>query len=110
MFRKFDDLYVHLDVGHAYLKADKDMVSWFLDNYGDRLEHVHFSDNYRIRDNHLALGQGTIPWVKTIRTLKKHGYDNTITLETFYMDASGQSRRDPKLYSRKKLIEWWNRC
>lgn len=110
MFNKFDNLYLHLDVGHAYLKPDQDMVSWFLNNYADRLEHVHFSDNHKKRDNHLALGKGKIPWVKTIKTLKDYGYDNTITLETFYMSRIKLSRKDPKLYSRKKLIDWWNRC
>ncbi|MBU2561863.1 MAG: sugar phosphate isomerase/epimerase [Nanoarchaeota archaeon] len=108
IFKRYPKLKLHLDIGHCYLRPKKDMVSWFLKNYGDRIEHVHFSDNLGRKDNHYALGEGAVPWLKTIRLLKKYGYDGTITLETFFM--RGKRRQNAFLYSRNKLLKWWGNC
>jgi sugar phosphate isomerase/epimerase len=81
-----DDVKVHLDVGHCFVNTDRNLVDEFFTTFGDRIVHVHFSDNYGNRDDHLPLGSGSIDWVKVVDILRKHGYDKTITLEVFTQD------------------------
>ena len=48
-----------------------------------RIGHLHVSDNQGKRDDHLAVGQGTIKFVDLVMRLKGVGYDDTVTLEVF---------------------------
>ena len=92
----------HLDVGHANLNVERNQTEEFLKAFGDRLVHVHLSDNFgKGEDLHLPLGAGTINWEKIISLLKQSGYDGTITLEVFSPD------RRYLLFSRDKLREIW---
>ena len=70
--------------------------------YGDRLAHVHISDNTGgTEDRHLPLGAGTIDWRTAVRWLKDAGYDGTVTLEVF-------SRAPEHLRTSRKLwLGWW---
>lgn len=92
---------LHLDIGHANIRTNKSHAPSLLARYADRLLHVHFSDNKGRGDDHLAIGAGTIDWKREIRALKASGYDNTITLETFYGDS------DLVAYSRDKVRRLW---
>jgi sugar phosphate isomerase/epimerase len=78
---------LHLDVGHANLNLGlgvPNRTAAFIEAFGDRLEHVHISDNRGGADDlHLPLGAGTIDWRATVRALKDIGYDKTVTLEVF---------------------------
>src|SRR5919199_172500 len=81
----------HLDVGHAHLGGDRTLE--LLEAFGDRLAHVHASDNFGVDDLHLPLGAGSIPWAEVVAALKRCGYDATVTLEVFspqprHLDAS----------------------
>ena len=92
----------HLDVGHANLNAEKNRTGEFLQAFHDRLAHVHFSDNFGMREDlHLPLGAGTIDWRGIISILKSFQYDGSITLEVFSPD------RRYLLASRDKLREIW---
>jgi sugar phosphate isomerase/epimerase len=97
----------HLDVGHANLRlgqGDKIRTAALLDAHGARLRHVHISDNRGgAEDLHLPLGAGTIDWKETIRLLKGHGYDSTVTLEVFSRE------REHLRTSRRLWLEWWSR-
>lgn len=89
----------HLDVGHAYVAGlDLDHL---LRHLGSRLAHVHMSDNRGRFDDHLPMGAGRIDWPATIRSLKRCGYDGTITLEVFTPDT------DYLLISAAKVRAWW---
>ncbi len=87
IFNEFPSLQLTLDTGHANL-ADpngyrlKELVAHF----GDKLGHVHVSDNMGMRDEHLAVGRGTVNFPALIRALKNTGYNDTITLEVFSDD------------------------
>ena len=50
----------HLDVAHAHLGGERRRE--LLDAFGDRLGHVHASDNFGADDLHLPLGAGSIRW------------------------------------------------
>lgn len=95
------DLGLHLDVGHANLNlgiGEKNRSGEFVERFGDRLMHVHISDNRGGgQDLHLPLGAGTIDWRGTVRALKDVGYDDTVTLEVFSRE------RD---YLRQSRIFW----
>ena len=96
----------HLDVGHANLNLGlrgKNRTPELVAAFGDRLVHVHISDNRGGSDDlHLPLGAGTIDWKMAVRTLKDAGYDGTVTLEVF-------SRETEYLkLSRRLWLEWWS--
>jgi sugar phosphate isomerase/epimerase len=99
------ELGFHLDVGHANLRlglGEPNRTAALLDAFGDRLAHVHVSDNRGgPEDLHLPLGAGVIDWKGAIRTLKEAGWDGTVTLEVFSRE------RDYLRASRRSWIEWW---
>ena len=90
----------HLDVGHANVGGDR--LEPLLAALGDRIAHVHMSDNRGRYDDHMPLGAGWIDYPRAVRLLKATGYDGTITLEVFGND------RDYLLMSVKKLRQWWD--
>lgn len=89
----------HLDIGHAHVGGDR--LEGLLKAFGDRLCHVHASDNRGFADDHMPLGSGRIDWLRAVRLLKAQGYQGTITLEVFTED------RDYLLQSAEKLRQWW---
>ena len=93
------DVRFHLDVGHAHLGGDP--PGELLDAFGDRLAHVHVSDNFGVDDLHLPLGAGSIAWHDVIETLRGVGYDGTVTLEVH----SPESRHAE--VSLALWREWW---
>ena len=115
MFADVDDLKVifdsvpevgfHLDVGHANLRlgrGEKNRTKELLAAFGDRLSHVHLSDNRGgDQDLHLPLGAGTIDWSGAARLLHEIGWDGTVTLEVFSRE------REYLRMSRKLWLTWW---
>lgn len=89
IFRTLPQLEFTLDSGHANL-GDKEGNRLFkmVERFGDRIGHVHLSDNRGIHDDHLALGRGNINFHGLVKMLHSIGYDNTITLEVFDGDRS----------------------
>lgn len=90
-FRKYVDIFVQ----------KKNLAEDFFKEFGEDIVHLHFSDNNGKKDDHLPLGCGGINWEETVRTVKRFGFDGTITLEVFVPD------RGYLLLSRDKLKGWW---
>ncbi len=68
-----------LDFGHLHtLREDP---AHFVAALGERLVHVHLHDNQGERDEHLGLGQGTVPWEAALRALAATGYRGAVILE-----------------------------
>jgi sugar phosphate isomerase/epimerase len=89
----------HLDVGHAHLGGNR--LHQLLEAFGERLAHVHVSDNLGVDDLHLPLGAGAIVWDDVVAALKALAYDSTVTIEVFsrpYVSSSAQLWR-----------EWWDK-
>lgn len=101
IFEAIPNLGLHLDIGHANINTRKSHAPVLLARFGDRLKHVHLSDNKGRGDDHLAIGAGIIDWKKELKALKATGYDGTITLEVFYGDS------DLITYSRDKVRNLW---
>jgi sugar phosphate isomerase/epimerase len=96
----------HLDIGHANLRlglGQRNRTPELLAALGDRLSHVHISDNRGGNDDlHLPLGAGAIDWKWAARQLKEHGYDGTVTLEVFSRE------REHLRTSRRLWLKWWS--
>ena len=74
-----------------------------LEAFGDRLAHVHLSDNRGgDMDLHLPLGAGTINWKEAAKRIKGTGYDGTVTLEVFSRE------REHLRTSRRLWLDWWS--
>lgn len=94
----------HLDSGHAKLEARHDRFGEYLDKLGDKLLHVHLSDNDGTADQHLPLDavvRNPTDWPTHIQLLKRSGYDGTVTLEIF------SPSREYLLLSRDLVQRWW---
>ncbi len=95
-FTLFPTLRMTLDVAHAHIDGGRDRrLRELLRALSGRIAHIHVSDNFGRRDDHLELGKGDIDLPAMARQLKAIGYDDTITLEVFDPDrqALAASRR-----------------
>ena len=97
-FRLFPSLKLTLDSGHANIGDRRGRrLKGLVERFGDRIEHIHISDNSGQMDNHFAVGQGTVNFEGLVRRLKANGFDGTVTLEVF--DAN----REMLVQSRRRI-------
>ena len=94
-------LYVHLDIGHAFISGRMKNIRKFLSYFGNRVAHIHIHDNHGKDDEHLALRKGKINWKAVVLVLKKSKYDKTVTFEVF------KSEKD-LLKSRQYFKKLWH--
>ena len=100
IFRTFPSLRLTLDTGHANVDDRRGRrLKRLVDGLGDRIGHLHFSDNRGKLDDHLAVGQGTVRFRDLVARLKALGYDDTLTLEVF------DTNRDMLVQSRDRIRE-----
>ncbi len=89
IFSRFPDLRLTLDTGHANLSGRPGSRALrFIKAHGDRLGHIHASDNRGKGDDHIPVGSGNVPFGKIARAIQGCGYDETITLEIFTEDRT----------------------
>lgn len=87
LFQEFPSFGVTLDIGHANIgQGGLRRTISFIEQFKDRLYHVHVSDNFGKQDNHLPIGAGTINFKEIIKALIFSKYDDTMTLEIFSKD------------------------
>lgn len=87
IFYLFPSLRFTLDPAHANIDDPKgNRIKNLVERFGKRIGHLHFSDNNGKRDEHLAIGKGTINFAELVQSLKNIGYDETITFEVFDKD------------------------
>ncbi|MDD1722636.1 MAG: sugar phosphate isomerase/epimerase family protein [Methanothrix sp.] len=73
------------DVGHANTNGN---VEDFL-KYSSRMIHVHVHDNHGDRDEHLPVGNGTVPWKKVAQALRD--YEGRIVTESRSLEEGQRS-------------------
>ncbi|MEE4111540.1 MAG: sugar phosphate isomerase/epimerase [Desulfobacteraceae bacterium] len=84
IFKTFPSLKLTLDTGHANIHDRRGRrLKALVDRFGRRIGHLHVSDNQGTRDDHLAVGQGTVKFADLAMRLKGAGYDDTVTVEVF---------------------------
>ena len=87
ILQRFPDLKLTLDTGHANINSPGGRrILEFIEKFGHRIGHLHVSDNFGERDDHIPLGTGKIDFSKIVKALKQCGYDDTATLEIFSED------------------------
>ncbi|MFP3951330.1 MAG: sugar phosphate isomerase/epimerase family protein [Candidatus Bathyarchaeia archaeon] len=69
-----------LDVAHANIRGE---IYDFIDEFKDRIGHVHVSDNNGARDMHLQVGVGSIDWEHVIEELQNAGFEGWIVVESY---------------------------
>jgi len=79
-------LICHIDTGHSNLcgRRPEEVLKYF----GDRVKHIHISDNNGLSDLHLPPGAGSIDWPAVFAALRDIGYDRTLTIEVFSDDRN----------------------
>ena len=88
-----DKRYVNccLDIGHAnYSRIPPE--KWF-EALGSRIGYLHLSDNHGSFDEHLPLGEGSIPWKTMDRLFRDLNKKIPVTLETVNLESTERSMR-----------------
>jgi len=83
-FRKFydelgEDIGLVLDVAHAHIN---NQIHSFVEQFSDKIVHMHASDNYGSEDQHLGIGRGNIDWTEFAQVVKDANYGNLIVVES----------------------------
>jgi sugar phosphate isomerase/epimerase len=106
-FKELPSLFFCLDVGHANLFTEKNKSLKFLEKFGQRLAHIHISDNFggnsENHDLHLPIGTGKIKLKPILQHIKKIAYDDTITLEIVTKYRNEYLKTSKKIL--KKLLD-----
>ncbi len=74
------ELGMALDVAHAHIRGE---TKEFLERMGERIVHVHVSDNRGDRDSHLQVGLGTVRWPEVMEGLRRIGFSGAIIIESY---------------------------
>jgi len=68
-----------LDVAHAHIRGEE---LEFIKRFGDRIGHIHVSDNMGDSDTHLRIGGGSVEWGKVMNALRESPFDGWVTIES----------------------------
>lgn len=60
-----------LDIGHAHCNSTIPVLKW-IEMLGSRVKYVHLHDNDGSADQHLAIGEGTVPMQEVCNALNKY--------------------------------------
>ncbi len=67
-----------LDYGHSHMTGNTHEL---LQKVGDHLVYSHLADNLGEHDDHLAFGEGTVPWLEVLTATRDIGYRGPLTVE-----------------------------
>ena len=71
---------VCLDIGHCHCNSRETPIEW-IERLGRRIGWAHLHDNHGETDDHLALGDGTIPMIEVCQALRSLAPDAIWSLE-----------------------------
>jgi sugar phosphate isomerase/epimerase len=74
-----EDVGMVLDVGHANVNGQ---VRAFLTRFGDKIVHIHVSDNDGTQDSHLGVGKGTVNWQDFARAIRGMRFRGVVMIES----------------------------
>ena len=103
LFIEHPRLKMTLDLGHGELLTTRNRSYDFIEQWPDRIQHVHLHDNRggdsQHSDLHLPPGDGMINLTHIITKLMETGYDRTVTLELTPGEIEGCLDRVKNLFS-----------
>jgi len=80
-----------LDIGHMNVWSEIPFDIW-IDNLAEFIDEIHLHDNYGKNDEHLALGEGNIDWLKILKSVsKKLNRMPILTLEPHSIETFGKN-------------------
>jgi len=82
LLTELDSPYVNLclDIGHANINEGP---LTYIEKFGKKIINIHFHDNNGKTDDHLDVGEGTIPWKKVVDALKAINFCGPFVSECF---------------------------
>ncbi|MFC1671335.1 sugar phosphate isomerase/epimerase family protein [Spirochaetota bacterium] len=82
IFEEIDSPYLKLclDTGHANTNNE---VMEFIKTFGDKIINIHYHDNNGLNDEHLCIGEGTVPWDQFARALQEIDFHGPFISECF---------------------------
>jgi sugar phosphate isomerase/epimerase len=84
-FAELPELFMTLDLGHAQLLSEKNTSFGLIEQFSERIKHLHVHDNRgghsQADDLHLPPGEGIIDFEAILGELWKKGYTGTMTFE-----------------------------
>ena len=78
------------DIGHWNIFCPASLAKW-LDQTAPFIRHLHLHDNRGQRDEHLAIGAGTVPFGELFAWLANNDLSPSVTLENHNLQALNQS-------------------
>jgi len=85
-----------IDVGHANLRRYGYSVERYLDEFRERLVHLHLADNFKEKDDHLTPGEGTIHWKSVASKLREFDFKGFGALEINSTQARSNAEKARK--------------
>ncbi len=94
-----------LDIGHAHCNSTTPVSHW-VEKLGKRIEYVHMHDNDGTSDQHLAIGEGNIPFKDICNALNEYSPNAIWSLEAHtsglkksydWLQENGFTTKDEKL-------------
>jgi sugar phosphate isomerase/epimerase len=74
-----DDISMVLDVAHANLN---NQINDFIQQFPEKIIHMHLSDNQGTSDQHLGIGYGKLDWQSLAKAVKKTQYNKLLMIES----------------------------
>lgn len=68
-----------LDVAHTNLN---NQIIDFIEQFSEKIIHMHLSDNQGARDQHLGIGYGKLDWQSFAKAVKEAQYDKLLMIES----------------------------
>lgn len=91
-----------MDVGHANIFGDVDIVSW-VRAFGDDLVHIHAHDNFGQEDLHLGVGEGNIDYGSFFAELSRLEVSPDLVLE---VRGNEQLKKSMQFLRDNKIIDF----
>lgn len=87
-----DNVGVTIDTGHAFVAGENVAEAVvILQEYGKKLFHMHFNDNYGSWDDDMIVGSVHFPWyVELLFWLKETGYEGWLSMDQYPYREDGQ--------------------
>lgn len=85
VFKQIPEVKMTLDVGHGELLSKKNTSFKFIEQFPDKIHHVHLHDNFGgtgVEDDlHLPIGKGIVDFQTILKNLKMSGYKKGYSFE-----------------------------